>query len=120
MASAPVIGGPLGGVIIDIGSIQHFTWTPDVTIVQSAFDIQYRVIGAPGWTTVSSASTNRYYDFPVGTFTSNNYEWQVRNYNAGVVGPFSASSTFTAAVAIAGKWAVLISDGVNWNIVQSN
>lgn len=101
--NASTIGGPLGGITVDLGLLQRFTWAfsdADPGDTQSAFDIQYRVIGAGSWTTVSVSSPNWYYDFPAGTFTANNYEWQIRTYDAiGVVGPWTASAFFTAAAA---------------------
>lgn len=101
-----LIAGPLGGITVDEGLLQQFTWgysNTDPTDAQSVFDIQYRVVGAGSWTTVSASSPNWYYNFPAGTFTANNYEWQVRSYdNIGLVGPWSSSAFFTAAAAPAG------------------
>jgi hypothetical protein len=83
--------------------VQRFAWTfsdPDPGDSQSAFDLQYRLVGAGTWTTVSGATPNAFYDFAASTFTAGNYEWQVRTYDSqGVVGPFSPSSFFTAATA---------------------
>ena len=99
--NASTIGGPLGGTVLDFALVQRFTFTfsdADVGDTQSAFDLQYRVVGAPSWTTVSATTANGFYDFAASTFTANNYEWQVRTYDAlGVVGPFTSSSFFTAA-----------------------
>lgn len=104
--NAPLIGGPLGGITVDFALLQRFTWAfsdSDAGDTQSKYDLQYRVVGAGSWTTVSATSPNWYHDFTAGTFTANNYEWQVRTYDAlGVVGPFSASAFFTAAAAPAG------------------
>ena len=98
---APPLNSPIGGIVIDFAVIQHFTFgfsDPDIGDTQSAFDLQYRVIAAGSWTSVSATTPNSYYDFAAGTFTANNYEWQVRSYDSiGVVGPWSASSFFTAA-----------------------
>lgn len=104
--NAPLIGGPLGGNTVDLGLLQRFTWSfsdADAGDTQSKYDIQYRIVAAPSWTTVSVTSPNWYHDFAAGTFTANNFEWQVRTYDAlGVVGPWSASAFFTAAAAPAG------------------
>lgn len=102
----PPTSGPLGGITVDFGLLQRFTWqfsSPDVGDTQSKFDLQYRIVGAGSWTTVTVTSPNWFYDFAAGTFTANNYEWQVRTYGAiGVVSPWSASAFFTAAAAPAG------------------
>lgn len=100
--NAPTLNSPIGSLTIDLGVIERFSFTysnTDPTDAQSAFDLQYRVIGAPSWTNVNVVTPYGYYDFPASTFTANNYEWQVRTYDSiGLVGPWSASSFFTAAV----------------------
>lgn len=100
--NAPILNSPVGGLTIDLGVIERFSFTfsdPDPGDTQSAFDLQYRIIGAGSWTTINAITPNSYYDFATSTFTSNNYEWQVRTYDSiGVVGPWSPSSFFTAAV----------------------
>lgn len=100
--NASLIGGPLGGIVLDLALPQRATWgfsDADVGDSQSAYDLQYRIVGAPTWTTVSATTANGYHDFAAGTFTADNFEWQVRTYDAlGVVGPWTASSFFTAAV----------------------
>lgn len=99
--NAPTLSSPVGGQVVDLAITQRASWVfsdPDAGDSQSAFDLQYRVVGAGSWTTVSSTTPNNYYDFAPSIFTAGNYEWQVRTYDAlGVVGPYSASSFFTAA-----------------------
>lgn len=101
--NAPTLVGPLGSVTIDYANIQRFSWIftdPDVGDSQSQFDLQVRVVGAPAWVGITSSTPNNFYDFPAVTFTTANYEWQVRTYDAlGAVGPWSASSFFSAATA---------------------
>lgn len=70
---------------------------------QSSYDLRYRVVGAPSWTTVSASTPNTYRDFPAGTFSTASYEWQVRTYdNSGAQGPYSSSGFFSAASPPAG------------------
>lgn len=99
--NAPTITAPTGATVIDRALTQQFSWTfsdTDPGDHQSAYDIQYRVVGAGSWTTVSNTSTNQFHNFAGATFAAGDYEWQVRNYDSlGVVGPYSASSFFTAA-----------------------
>jgi hypothetical protein len=101
--NAASILSPTGSAIVDFAFIQRLSWiysNADPTDTQSAFDIQYRVVGAGSWTTISASTPNNFYDLPAGTLTANNYEWQVRTYDAiGIVGPWCASSFFTASTA---------------------
>ncbi|HBJ73752.1 MAG TPA: hypothetical protein DDY88_08655 [Actinobacteria bacterium] len=81
--------------------MHRFSWTfsdPDPGDTQSAFDLRYRVIAAGSWTDLSATTVNTYVDIVGSAFTANNFEWQVRTYDAlGAVGSYSASSFFTAA-----------------------
>jgi hypothetical protein len=101
--NAPILSSPANNATIDRGITQRFAWTfsdPDVGDSQSAFDLQYRVVGTTPWTTVSATTPNAFYDFAASTFAAGNYEWQVRTYDSqGVVGPWCSSSFFTAATA---------------------
>lgn len=103
--NAPTLNAPVGGVTVDRGSMQRFSWTfsdPDPGDSQSAFDLQYRV-GTGAWTTVTQSTPNTFYDAPGGTFAAATYEWQVRTYDAlGLVSPWSASAFFVAIDAPAG------------------
>lgn len=101
--NAPTLVSPIGGTVIDRAITQRFSWTssdPDAGDSQSKFDLQYRLVGAPSWTAVTGTTPNNFYDMPAATLAAGDYEWQVRTYDAlGVVGPYSASSFFTAATA---------------------
>ena len=101
--NAPTLNSPIGAVTIDYALLQRFSWTfsdPDVGDSQSKYDLQYRVVGAGSWTTITETTPNNFYDMPAATLSTNNYEWQVRTYDAlGVVGPFTSSSFFSAATA---------------------
>lgn len=89
------------GTTIDRTTVQRFSGTfsdPDAGDSSSALDIQYRLVGAGTWTTVSATTPNRFLDFAAGTFASGSYEWQMRYTDAqGAVGPWSASAFFTAS-----------------------
>lgn len=100
--NAPLLTGPVGGQVVNLAQAQRFNWTfsdDDAVDTQSQYDLQYRVVGAPSWTLLAAVATpNTYHDFAPNTFTANDYEWQVRTYDAlGEVGPWSVSSYFTAA-----------------------
>jgi hypothetical protein len=60
------------------------------------YGVQYRLVGAPAWTTAVTGNTF----FLINTLASNsNYEWQVRtNCIGGGVSPYSASVLFTTPV----------------------
>jgi hypothetical protein len=66
----------------------------------TAFDIQYRIVGASTWTAIpKQTSAGVQYTVAANTFVAGNlYEWQVRSYGqkSGTAGPWSASARFTA------------------------
>ena len=97
----PTIVAPTTGLSLDYTVAQVFSWLfsdNDATDSQSAFDLQYRIIGSSTWTLVNSTTPNSYWNAPANTFAAGNYEWQVRTYDSiGLVGPWTASSFFTAA-----------------------
>lgn len=98
--NAATLTSPVGGSI-DRTSALRFSWTfsdPDVGDSQSKYDLRYRIVGAASWTDVSGVTPNTFHDLSAGTLAAGDYEWQARTYDAsGVVGPYSASSFFTAA-----------------------
>lgn len=106
---APTLVTPASGQTIAVGATNRFYWTfndPDFDLAraegQSKYEIRYRVVGAPSWTTLTpSPTTNQYHDFAGATFTTaTNYEWQVRCYDLAVeVGPWSSSGFFTGGTA---------------------
>jgi len=98
--NAPTLNSPATGTTIDMGVTNRLAWTfsdPDAGDSQSAFDLQYR-IGTGAWTPITQTTPNSFWDSVAGTFSAGSYEWQVRTYDSqGLVGPWSASSFFTAA-----------------------
>lgn len=98
--NAPTLTTMVGNALISTGSTnraQHLFNDPDTGDSQSAFELRYRIVGDATWTTVLAPVPNPFYDFPAGTFTPNDYERQVRTYDAGgLVGPWSSSGFFTA------------------------
>lgn len=94
---------PRSSTVVDLALLQRFSWVfsdPDVGDSQSKYDLQYRIVGAPAWTTITETTPNNFYDMPAATLAAGNYEWQVRTYDTlGVVGPFTTSAFFTAATA---------------------
>lgn len=98
--NAPVQTSPVGGAVIDRGLTLRFDWDfsdPDTVDSQSKYDLRYRVVGAPSWTTVTATTSNTFHDLAAGTLAAGDYEWQVRTYDAlGIVGAYSASAFFTA------------------------
>lgn len=101
--TAPTLTAPTGGTVIDRGITLRFSWTfndSNVGDSQSKYDLDYRVVGAGSWTTVTATTTSAFRDFAGGTFAAGNYEWRVRTYDAlGLVSPYSSSGFFTAASA---------------------
>ena len=99
--NAPTLTTPPSGATLDRSVTQRFRWIfndPDSGDTQSQYDLRHRVVGAPSWTTVMGVTPNTSRDFPAGTFAEDDYEWQVRTYDAqGERGPWSSSEFFTAA-----------------------
>lgn len=99
--NAPTLTAPVGGASFDRTAAKTFTWTisdPDVGDTQSAYDLQYRLVGGSSWTTVSATTSTASRTFAGYTFPAGNYEWQVRTYDShGEVGPWSSSGLFTAS-----------------------
>jgi hypothetical protein len=98
--SAPTGLGPTGGLTIDRTVAQTFSWTfndSDLADSQSAATLQYRIVGAGTWTTVTTGATPSY-TFAPNALAAGDYEWQVQTTdNHAALSPFSASSFFTAA-----------------------
>lgn len=89
-------------VAFDAATSKTFTWVhnPTDTAPQSAYELQYRVVGAGSWTTtgkVTSPASSAV--FPEGTFANgNNYEWQVRTWATHAdASPYSATATFVTS-----------------------
>lgn len=90
------------GTTVDNTIPQRLAWSytnPTAGDTQSAFDVQWRHQGTTdAWNTVSQNTPNAYWDAPGGTFPAEGIEWQVRTYDqGGLVSPWSALDTFTAA-----------------------
>jgi hypothetical protein len=98
---APTLTTMAAGGTVDRAAVNRASHTfsdPNPGDSQSAFDLRYRLVGAPTWTTVAAPTPNPFYDFAAGTFAAGDYERQVRTYDSlGVVGPWSASGFFSAA-----------------------
>lgn len=112
--NAPTLTSMADGGTVNRGITQrasHLFSDPVPSDSQSKFDLRYRLIGAPTWTTVTQTTPNQFYDFPAGSLAAGDYERQVRTYDSvGVVGPYSTSGFFTAADAPNGP---TITDPVN-------
>lgn len=99
--NAPTITTLTGGEIVDRANTNRADWDfsdPDPGDSQSKYDLRYKLVGAGSWTDLTATTPNTFHDFAGGALAAGDYEWQVRTYDAaGVVGPYSASSFFTAA-----------------------
>lgn len=99
--NAPIPLTLIDDEVIDRAITNRAAWEfsdPDAGDSQSKYDLRYRLVGAPSWTTVSGTTPNSFHDFAGGSLAAGDYEWQVRTYDAqGLVGPYSSSEFFTAA-----------------------
>lgn len=97
--NAPALAAPLTGAVLDREQGHRFSWafSDDEGDTQSAYDLRYKLVTGTTWTTLSAMSPSAFADVAPGTFDPGEYEWQVRTTDQGdLVGPFSASNTFTA------------------------
>lgn len=90
------------GLAFTAVNAQPFTWSHNTvdSSAQTAYEIQYRVVGASTWTTTGKiASTTQARTFAANTFVNGRqYEWQVRTWGAYVdPSPFSATAVFTTS-----------------------
>lgn len=99
--NAPTLNTPATGTTIDRAVTNRLGFTPsdpDAGDSQSKFDLQYKLVSAGAWTTITQPVPNSYWDAVGGTFAAGDHEWQTRTYDSqGLVGPWSVSSFFTAA-----------------------
>jgi hypothetical protein len=98
--NAPTLNSPATGTTVDRAGTQRLGWVfsdPNTGDTQSKFDLQYKLSGG-AWVPITGTTPNNFVDITGGTFAAGSYEWQARTYDAmGIVGPWSASSFFTAA-----------------------
>lgn len=95
------------------------TWNAIAVPVGGNFTIQYRLVGAPSWTTAGTASVGATSFSFTGLTQASNYEVQVAaNCSAQSTGTFSAAHSFTTLTAGCGG-AMVINAGTNsGNAVQ--
>jgi len=94
---------PANNGVVDTTIANLFQWInsfPEPGDTATAFDLQYRVVGAGSWTAIARQTTsNTFYNMPSGTFVGGNqYEWQVRTVGSksGNAGAWSSSFFFLA------------------------
>jgi len=104
--NAPTLTYPTGNVTIDRNVLLRFSWNfsdPDPGDTQSKYDIEYRIVGAGSWTTLTGVTAYSFHDSGAGTFAAGAWEWRLRTHDSlGAVGPYSASAFFTAGNVPAG------------------
>jgi microcystin-dependent protein len=97
--AAPTNLNPTNNIVISPATARTFSWkynTTDTTD-QTRFQIQWRVIGSPTWTTVAEVvSPLPSWSAPASTFPDNSsLEWQVRTRGSDAAySPYSASGLF--------------------------
>jgi microcystin-dependent protein len=88
--NAPTNLAPTANQIIIPAQAKTFTWAYNSTDTtpQSAYQIQYRVVGSGTWTTLAkTASSAASWSAAGNTFTDNSsYEWQVRTWGTASTG----------------------------------
>lgn len=106
--SAPTGLDPDNGVVVNPTLPKTLAWTHNPTdgSTQTAYQIQWRVVGAGSWTTRAKVSSSTQSEsIAASTFTDNsNIEWQVKTWGAATTGgdgtggsAWSASATFATS-----------------------
>lgn len=98
---APTDLAPAANLVIDRSIGQRFSWNhfdPNLD-AQFKFDLDYRVVGAGVWTTITTTTPNQYHDFAANALANlTSYEWRVRTYDpSNLPGPYSAIEFFSTA-----------------------
>ncbi|QJW90041.1 hypothetical protein HNV11_11985 [Spirosoma taeanense] len=70
----------------------HLYWY-NISYSNVTWDIQYRVVGTPTWTTISGLTSSNF--VLMGLANNTTYEWQVRTNCSGESSAFTASTSFT-------------------------
>jgi hypothetical protein len=98
---APNLIFPINNVSLASTAVQLFQWANsfnEVGDTATGFDLRYRLVGGPTWTTLAHVvSAASQYSFAANTFATGTYEWQVRSRGSvsGNDGPWSASGVFS-------------------------
>lgn len=89
---------PVGGEVENIAETIRFEWVHNSPFKQKSFELMYRPVNAPSWTTVNQESSDQFYELPANTLTSGTYEWRVRTVSEfDFISPWTLSSVFNAA-----------------------
>jgi hypothetical protein len=95
--TAPTLTGPAHLQAIPSTNAINFSWTfndPDPNDTQQNYELRYRIIGAPSYTTLSgTTATTR--QIGAGVLPDGNYEWSVRTNDGLLWGPWAANRTFS-------------------------
>ncbi len=103
--TAPQLLAPTDGAVLNLARANTFRWafsSPNLVDQQSAYMFDYRLIGAPSWTSTGWVSgVAQQAVVPAGTFTDGgSYEWQVNTKGIlGKPGTRSGSGFFSAGTA---------------------
>lgn len=112
--AAPTSLDPSGNQVIDPSDVVVLTWAHNATdgSKQTAFALQYRVVGTSTWTTVAKTTTaNSTYTIPPNTFLySKSIEWQVQTWGVdpALPSPLTSSATFVTMDPVPRKYPVLL------------
>lgn len=101
--NAPTATSMTGGSVVDRAVVNRAQWNfsdPDPVDSQSKFDLDYRLVGAGSWTTITQTTPNSFYDFAALSLAVGDYEWRVRVYDQfNAPSNYSAINNFSAGVA---------------------
>ena len=89
---------PVGGEVKNIAETIRFEWRHNSPFEQKSFELMYRPVNAPSWTTVNQESSDQFYELPANTLTSGTYEWRVRTTSEfDFISSWSLTSVFNVA-----------------------
>lgn len=94
----PTPVAPVGGEVKNLAETIRFEWQHNSPFEQKSFEINYRPVTSPSWTTVSQESSNQYYELSANTLMAGTYEWRVRTTSEfDFISPWTLSSIFNVA-----------------------
>lgn len=94
----PTPVAPVGGEVRNVAEIIRFEWRHNSPFRQKSFELSYRLVTNPSWTTINQESSNQFYELPANTLTSGTYEWRVRTTSEfDFISPWTLTSVFTVA-----------------------
>lgn len=94
----PTPVAPVGGEVRNVAETIRFEWRHNSPFKQKSFELSYRLVTDPSWTTINQQSSNQFFELPANTLTPGTYEWRVRTTSEfDFISSWSLTSVFNVA-----------------------